>query len=461
MTTTDLSRVDVTSVLALGGADTGATLWLTLVQGLLSIGVYVWTALALSAVFRKAGVEVWKAWVPVVNAWTLFTLAGMRGWWAVVIAGASAVAGIASVVISVIAAGSATQAGFAGDRAGATAAFLGGIILSGVLFTVVGVFALVLHIRMLLRLNPAFGLGLGFVVLGALVFPVWASIVGWGSARWLGLPDREASGAGAPGAARSDADSRTASPFTLAGASSATPAAPGAFAPVPPAAPAASPFAAAPPVPPLPSTSPGAAAAAPASDPAAAPVSAGLVSHTPWAPPPPPVDEPAYEQVPAAQPVVSPSAQPAPVLRSPEPVAPVAAAAPAAAPAVAPAPAGPSEEIEERTVLAARRQAGWSLALPDGSSVHITGDAVVLGRNPVAPADAPHAQVVAIADATRTVSKTHALLRRVEQTWVITDLASTNGVFLVDGETETEVSGAAAVSSNFMLGDAALTLNEA
>lgn len=449
MTATVWSQGDATSILALGGLGpaAGAPIWLSLVQFVLAVGAYVWVALALTAVFRKAGVAPWKAWVPVVNAWSLFVLAGMRGWWAVVIAGATVVVGIATSVIMFGALAGANQAAFAGDAAGAAAAVLGGTLISGALFAAVGIFALVLQIKMLLRVNRGFGFGVGFVVLGALLFPVWASIVGWGSARWLGLD-----------ASVDDGPSLTppppapaASPFTLGAASAppaAAPAPAGAFAPPAPT-PAASPFASTPPLPPVPHEPAAPAYTAPEQQPvapAAAPAS-GLVSHTPWAPPAPPTPDPV--SVPAAAPAVAPTAAPA---AAPTPAP--RAAAPAAA-------AGHADDLDERTVLAVRKQAGWTLSLPDGSSVSVTGDAVVLGRNPSAPADAPHAQLVPVADATRTVSKTHALLRRIDQGWVITDLASTNGVFLVDGENEVEVSGSAAVSRDFMLGDAALTLNEA
>jgi uncharacterized protein DUF5684 len=45
--------------------------------------VYVITSLCLSSIFKKAGVESWKAWVPVYNTWTLLELGGQKGYWAV------------------------------------------------------------------------------------------------------------------------------------------------------------------------------------------------------------------------------------------------------------------------------------------------------------------------------------------------------------------------------------------
>ena len=67
--------------------------------------------------------------------------------------------------------------------------------------------------------------------------------------------------------------------------------------------------------------------------------------------------------------------------------------------------------------------------------------------------------MVAVDDATRTVSKTHALLTRTASGWTITDLASTNGVFIgAHPEQAREVDGSAPVEGPFLLGDAALSL---
>ncbi|WP_405467847.1 FHA domain-containing protein [Microbacterium sp. Ld4] len=88
----------------------------------------------------------------------------------------------------------------------------------------------------------------------------------------------------------------------------------------------------------------------------------------------------------------------------------------------------------------------------------LTGETAVLGRNPVAPSDSPDAQRIAIDDVTRTVSKTHALLRLEGGSWTITDLASTNGVFVGDADDEAEVSGRAPLAGRFLLGDAELRL---
>jgi hypothetical protein len=60
------------------------------------LGSYALTAWLLSRVFRKAGVERWKAWVPVYNTWVLLELGGQSGWLAllVLVPGANVVAAV-------------------------------------------------------------------------------------------------------------------------------------------------------------------------------------------------------------------------------------------------------------------------------------------------------------------------------------------------------------------------------
>jgi len=123
----------------MNATDATAAVFGTLIILLLSAGIYVWTALALSAVLRKSGVEAWKAWVPILNAAVLLQLAGFSPW--LVLLALVPVVNIAFLVVWVIA---------------------------------------------LFRVNVSFGFGAGMTVLGLLVFPVWASVVGWGSARWVG-----------------------------------------------------------------------------------------------------------------------------------------------------------------------------------------------------------------------------------------------------------------------------------
>lgn len=52
---------------------------------MLFVGIvaYVISSFFLSRIFKKAGVEAWKAWVPVYNTWVLLELGDQKGYWAV------------------------------------------------------------------------------------------------------------------------------------------------------------------------------------------------------------------------------------------------------------------------------------------------------------------------------------------------------------------------------------------
>lgn len=54
-------------------------LWLAIV-----VVMYVIVSILLGRIFKKAGQQQWKAWVPIYNQWTLLQLGGKPGWWALV-----------------------------------------------------------------------------------------------------------------------------------------------------------------------------------------------------------------------------------------------------------------------------------------------------------------------------------------------------------------------------------------
>jgi hypothetical protein len=93
---------------------------------------YVVLAIGLSAVFRKAGVEPWKAWVPFYNTFVWLQLGGQSGHWLWL-------------------------------------SFVGGSIVTSV-FLYIGMF----------RTGIAFGKSTGFLVLGIFLPFVWALILGFG-----------------------------------------------------------------------------------------------------------------------------------------------------------------------------------------------------------------------------------------------------------------------------------------
>ena len=98
---------------------------------------YLLTAIPLAALFRKTGVESWKAWVPVLNVYTWLRLGGQNGNWA-------------------------------------WASFIpyGSIVTS--VFLYFGMY----------RTGRAFGKGAGFLVLGIFLPWVWLLILGFGSAEY-------------------------------------------------------------------------------------------------------------------------------------------------------------------------------------------------------------------------------------------------------------------------------------
>jgi len=47
------------------------------------LGYYIIRSIFLGKIFQKAGIESWKAWVPVYNNWTMLEMGGQSHWWAV------------------------------------------------------------------------------------------------------------------------------------------------------------------------------------------------------------------------------------------------------------------------------------------------------------------------------------------------------------------------------------------
>lgn len=45
---------------------------------------YVVSALLLGRIFKKAGIESWKAWVPFYNIWLTYKLGDQPGWWTII-----------------------------------------------------------------------------------------------------------------------------------------------------------------------------------------------------------------------------------------------------------------------------------------------------------------------------------------------------------------------------------------
>ncbi|MDR6199551.1 hypothetical protein QE374_001460 [Microbacterium sp. SORGH_AS428] len=367
--------------------------------GIFAAGWHVWYAIGLSRVLQERETEPWRAWVPIMNEAELFRL---------------------------------------GNVDPVKAALL--------LVPFVNVYALILKIMAVHRINSEAGRGAGTTVLGVLLPPVWAAVLSGGRA-----PVASRQPAVAPG--------RPAPVFAVAPPAQRPPAIPDAVVapPVPPVAPApmapgavpVAPAAAMPapapsgygpmrrgaPAAPAPAVPPMAAPSSPA--PAAASAPAPVVAPAPpAAAPPTPVAQPQSAQSPAP-------AQPAPVLRSGE---------------LEPEPA-PLTRRARRGADETPAPIGWSLALPSGEVVPVAAAALVLGRNPRAAESG--VQYVAVTDEARTVSKEHARLAWDGTAWTITDLGSTNGVSLLDAsgaEQAVAAGGSAPVTDRFVLGDAVVQI---
>ncbi|QAY62166.1 FHA domain-containing protein [Xylanimonas allomyrinae] len=431
--------MEQSSVFALSGG-TIVVFALAIVVGI------VWGGLAHAAVFSKMGLPSWKGWVPVVREIEVLRAGGLNPM--LLLLGLVPFLGMPAVAVVLI---------------------------------------MAFH-----RIGARFGQGVGFTVLYAFLPLVAVSLLAWTGVVWSGgvQPSEYAVASPAfagPGYAQPGPEFGYAPP---AAGGYAPPAAGGSSAPefgyAPPTAGGSSgpEFGYAP--------SPAGGYAPPAQDVAGAPEPAyEPAAGSPWAPPalagavgaaqqpvesfgfaPPPSPSPVLPPVPAP-PAPEPAPEPAPLLEPsfmPPPTVPdfVPEAVDDHTTISAPAPATPDpidDDIDEHTRLGTRAvPEQWFLVTGAGVERHpLTASQVVVGRRPGPEPGLPGAQVLQVHDVTKTVSKRHALLRLVDGTWTVTDLASTNGTTLVhpDGSEErvipdTEV----ALTDHFYLGDAEVYLEK-
>ena len=135
-------------------------------------------------------------------------------------------------------------------------------------------------------------------------------------------------------------------------------------------------------------------------------------------------------------------------------------------PVITPVAAEPIDDIGETRVSTRRKGASrWQLVMSDGQRQVLVGVALI-GRDAAADARWPDATLIAVADSTKTVSKTHAVFEVDAAGLWVTDLQSSNGVFieLPDGQevdVEPGIRTSVPVGSSVLLGDFAVAVDKA
>ncbi|MGO4105020.1 DUF5684 domain-containing protein [Leifsonia sp. YAF41] len=397
---------------------TGVIVAAIAVAAVLSIGLYIWMAAALGAVFAKMGEPRWKAWVPILNAVTIYQLGGYSGLWVL-----------------------------------------------AQLLPLVNFVAAVFMILALLNINRRFGHGGGFTVLAFLVMPVWASIIGFGRATVIDLDDERDP---APAFVPSLPPVRWGGPPAAVGQLSVSPTATATQELTPAPMPAPMPVATRPPEP--------VEFSAPFEPVDELEIPLFLETPVPVPVPvqaPTPVAEPLFVQPDPAPAVLPVPPEPTDALVSPVAESLWAPSGITSAPVfrnqsdsdvvdgatviTGRTPLFDEDENDfDATVISARRVQPWVFETHDGQRVSLTHPVVLLGRNPSRGRTHPDAQLVVVVDAGKTVSKTHARLELVDGTWTITDLHSTNGVILLGDsghEIELDAGASGAVTDEFLLGE--------
>lgn len=128
-----------------------------------------------------------------------------------------------------------------------------------------------------------------------------------------------------------------------------------------------------------------------------------------------------------------------------------------------PSPIPATEAETDRTVIRTQAEKNLALVFDDGTSFDLPdGTDIVLGRNPQAPEGA---QAMSFLDDTRSMSKTHARLRRDGEAITVHDAGSTNGTALVDDDgnetiIEGDMTSTLRAGSKVRFGDRIATIEE-
>jgi len=111
----------------------------------------------------------------------------------------------------------------------------------------------------------------------------------------------------------------------------------------------------------------------------------------------------------------------------------------------------------DQTVISTRRRPRWAVETTAGAHVELVGTVAILGRRPAGHPLYPAAQLITVTDPATSVSATHAALEFLDGEWQVTDLGSTNGVWVVDAgsgaERELGAHNRTSVTGRFLLGE--------
>jgi hypothetical protein len=432
----------------------GAIAGTVLIWILLVTGFYVWIAYCLGRIFGKLGEQAWKGWIPFVNTVTVLELGGYNALW------------VAAFFIPVL--------------------NLAGLVI----------FYIALN-----NMNKRLGFGPGYTLLAVILYPLYVSLVAFakpdGALSWVPAGSTRPSDSGtfesgsypdfavAPRPAQALPDASN----PPAGQAFAAPSAPVSFAPQPSVDPVTPRMPE--PAPPFGTVLPPVVAPPAPTSPSPVESDSGwrppaLLNQSPSMPPPPPSvtgpilpPSPPVAQTPAKGPDIAFTPEQSwapPALDMASAGLPIAPLPAAPAPNVAPpavaetgdtdatvvsgstAPTS-GDDDNESTVLSVRKQPKWFLDIDGGTRHPLTSTVTIVGRNPVTTESG--AVALAITDPSKTLSKTHARLERVADQWFVTDLDSTNGVFLVapDGtEVEIEKQKPVEATASLLLGELPVTL---
>lgn len=114
---------------------------------------------------------------------------------------------------------------------------------------------------------------------------------------------------------------------------------------------------------------------------------------------------------------------------------PLTSVMPQQAPQPKPEPEAPASEIDEQTLVSSRKAPFiWKMRYAD-QTIPLQKQ-LVIGRKPQPVQGYESAQLVALADPNRTVSKNHATIELRDDLLWITDLSSTNGTFIINQDHE-------------------------